>query len=104
MLPRFSFELYSDRENIVNLIVEALEIAGRIGARTVSLTGLIPSATDYGCAITEAIVGRQNLYQVAVLKSMDKVVDTLCQGLVELSSAPERLRSLTYFPHLRISC
>jgi amino acid adenylation domain-containing protein len=65
MLPRFSFELYSDRENIVNLIVEALEIAGRIGARTVSLTGLIPSATDYGCAITKAIVGRQNLPMIS---------------------------------------
>ncbi|MEW6491000.1 MAG: amino acid adenylation domain-containing protein [Cyanobacteriota bacterium] len=65
MLPRFSFELYSDREDIVNLIVEALEIAGRIGARTVSLTGLIPSATDYGCAITKAIVGRQNLPMIS---------------------------------------
>lgn len=65
MLPRFSFELYSDRQDIVNLIVEALEIAGRIGARTVSLTGLIPSATDYGCAITEAIVGRQNLPMIS---------------------------------------
>ncbi|HEY9832687.1 MAG TPA: amino acid adenylation domain-containing protein, partial [Stenomitos sp.] len=65
MLPRFSFELYSDREDIVNLIVEALEIAGRIGARTVSLTGLIPSATDYGCAITEAIVERQNLPMIS---------------------------------------
>jgi len=65
MLPRFSFELYSDREDTVNLIVEALEIAGRIGARTVSLTGLIPSATDYGCAITKAIVGRQNLPMIS---------------------------------------
>jgi len=65
MLPRFSFELYSDRENIVNLIVQALEIAGRIGARTVSLTGLIPSATDYACAIAKAIVGHQNLPMIS---------------------------------------
>lgn len=65
MLPRFSFELYSDREDIGNLIFEALEIAGRIGARTVSLTGLIPSATDYGCAITKAIAGRQNLPMIS---------------------------------------
>jgi hypothetical protein len=47
---------------------------------------------------------RENYFYNRILKSMDKVVDTLCQGLVELSSAPERLRSLTYFPHLRISC
>jgi hypothetical protein len=47
---------------------------------------------------------RENYFYNRILKSMDRVVDTLCQGLVELSSAPERLRSLTYFPHLRISC
>lgn len=65
MLPRFSLELYSNREDIINLIVEALEIAGRLGARTVSLTGLIPSATDYGCAITKAIVDWQNLPMIS---------------------------------------
>jgi hypothetical protein len=47
---------------------------------------------------------RENYFYNRILKSMDKVVDTLCQSLIELSSAPERLRSLTYFPHLRISC
>jgi hypothetical protein len=45
----------------VRVIVEALEIAGRLGARTVSLTGLIPSATDYGRAVAEAISGRNDL-------------------------------------------
>ncbi len=47
---------------------------------------------------------RENYFYNRILKSMDKVVDRLCQGLVALSSDPERLRSLTYFPHLRISC
>jgi transposase len=47
---------------------------------------------------------RENYFYNRILKSMDNVVDTLCQGLIELSCAPERLRSLTYFPHLRISC
>jgi len=36
-----------------------------------------------------------------VFPSLDKVEDKLSQGLVELCSAPERLRSLTFFPHLR---
>ena len=60
-LPRFSTELYNDKADIVGVIVEALEIAGRLGARTVSLTGLIPSATDYGRAVAEAISGRHDL-------------------------------------------
>ncbi len=59
MLPRFSFELYSNQEDIINVTIEALKIAQQIGARTVSLTGLLPSATDYGRAITKAIAGRQ---------------------------------------------
>ena len=60
-LPRFSAELYNDREDLVGVIVEALEIAGRLGARTVSCTGLIPSATDYGRAVATAISGRNDL-------------------------------------------
>ena len=60
-LPRFSAELYNDKADLVRVIVEALEIAGRLGARTVSLTGLIPSATDYGRAVAEAISGRNDL-------------------------------------------
>jgi amino acid adenylation domain-containing protein len=49
LLPKLANEVYSNdlRDNII----DAMEMAARIGARTVSLTGLIPSATDYGCAI-----------------------------------------------------
>jgi predicted amino acid dehydrogenase len=60
-LPRFSFELYNDQQDLVRTIVEALEIAARIGARTVSLAGLLPSATDYGRAVATAISGRKDL-------------------------------------------
>ncbi|MBO1049480.1 MAG: amino acid adenylation domain-containing protein [Dolichospermum sp. DEX182a] len=59
LLPRFSFELYSSQEELVRISLSALKIAKLIGARTVSLTGLIPSATDYGNAIANAI-GTQN--------------------------------------------
>lgn len=37
-----------------------------------------------------------------VFDSIDSVMDKLCQGLNELISAPEKLRSMTYFPHLRM--
>lgn len=38
-----------------------------------------------------------------VFDSMSAVMDKLCLGLNELMSAPERLRSMTYFPHLRVT-
>lgn len=65
LLPRFRSELYSNKADLVDVIVEALEMAGRVGARTVSLTGLIPSATDYGAAIAKAIAGRKDCYKSA---------------------------------------
>ncbi|MEH2000987.1 MAG: amino acid adenylation domain-containing protein [Nostoc sp.] len=60
-LPIFEDELYNDPEKLVQMAVEALEMAGRLGAKTVSLTGLIPSATDYGHAILKAVEGRTDL-------------------------------------------
>ena len=64
-LPRVSTELYDDQAGLVATIVEALELASRLGARTVSLTGLIPSATDYGRAVATVIAGRQDLPAVS---------------------------------------
>jgi len=63
-LPIFEDELYSDQQTLVQMVVESLEMAGRIGAKTVSLTGLIPSATDYGRAIAKAIEGRNDLPKI----------------------------------------
>ncbi len=62
--PRFSSDLYSNQDDAVMVIIEALEMAARIGAKFVSLTGLIPSATDYGSAITKAIANRQDLPKI----------------------------------------
>ena len=64
ILPIFEDELYSDQQTLVQMVVESLEMAGRIGAKTVSLTGLIPSATDYGRAIAKAIEGRNDLPKI----------------------------------------
>ncbi|MCT7989055.1 non-ribosomal peptide synthetase [Laspinema olomoucense] len=64
LLPIFEDELYTDQQNLVEMVVEALEMAGRLGAKTVSLTGLIPSATDYGRAIAQAIEGRTDLPKI----------------------------------------
>jgi len=64
ILPIFEDELYSAQQTLVQMVVEALEMAGRLGAKTVSLTGLIPSATDYGRAIVQAIEGRTDLPKI----------------------------------------
>jgi amino acid adenylation domain-containing protein len=54
VVPRYDVELYADQAELVRLIGQALTLAGTLGARTVSLTGLIPSATDYGRALLAA--------------------------------------------------
>jgi amino acid adenylation domain-containing protein len=54
MVPRYDVELYADQAELVRLIGQALTLAGTLGARTVSLTGLIPSATNYGRALLDA--------------------------------------------------
>lgn len=60
-LPRFETNIYEAPEQLIELLVEALELAASIGARVVSLTGLVPSATRYGEALAQAISGRRDL-------------------------------------------
>jgi len=64
LLPRFNSELYGDTDDIVDVTLDALEIAGQIGATTVSLTGIIPSATDYGRAIIKGMADHRHLPQI----------------------------------------
>jgi amino acid adenylation domain-containing protein len=63
-LPIFSDELFSQRERLINSIIDALEMARTIGARTVSLTGFIPSATDYGKLILSSSRYRKELPKI----------------------------------------
>jgi hypothetical protein len=35
------------------------------------------------------------------LPALEGVIDKVCDGLRQLEAAPERLRSMTYFPHFR---
>jgi predicted amino acid dehydrogenase/acyl carrier protein len=51
LLPRFEDELYDNPQDFVARIIDGLHMAHLLGARAVSLTGLIPSATDYGRTI-----------------------------------------------------
>ena len=61
VLPLEDASLYVDRQRTVEGVVRGLEEAARLGADTVSLTGLVPSATDYGRDIQRAVAGRTGL-------------------------------------------
>lgn len=54
LLPRFDYQLYHDRGDLLEQSLGGLKLAKHLGARMVSLTGLLPSATDYGCALAAA--------------------------------------------------
>ncbi len=55
VLPLWSDEIYRDPDGLTAMALEGLELAGEIGAHTVSLTGLLPSATDYGRMLTKTL-------------------------------------------------
>ncbi len=57
-IPIFDDELYVDPKRTLEYCMEGIEVARRAGARTVSLTGLIPSATSYGQGIAQALAAR----------------------------------------------
>jgi hypothetical protein len=58
LLPRFDFQLYQDSADLLGVLGQALLTAGRLGARVVSLTGLLPSATRYGRDLEQALPGQ----------------------------------------------
>ncbi|MEM7145877.1 MAG: amino acid adenylation domain-containing protein [Verrucomicrobiota bacterium] len=61
MLPLFELDLYKNEEITRQPIVDALSLAGEMGAKTVALTGVIPSATDHGRTIEQWTAGREDL-------------------------------------------
>lgn len=55
MLPLFASDLPADPERLRRLMLQAQVIAGRLGATTVSLTGLLPAATGHGQLLAGAV-------------------------------------------------
>ena len=123
VLPRFVSELYDDQARLVDGIVEALEMAGRLGAHTMALTGLIPSATDYGRAIVARTAGRTDLPAIStghattsatVVLAVERILresgrtiagehlGALGLGSIGLTSLRLMLRSLPHPPELTL--
>ncbi len=61
MLPCFEIDFYKNAEGVRQPIIDALEMAAAAGAKSVSLTGVIPSATDHGREIAKWIEHRTDL-------------------------------------------
>ena len=47
---------------------------------------------------------REKYFYNRLFSSLDQLIDVLCQGLTALTNEPDRLRSLTNFPHLNVRC
>ena len=61
MLPCYETDFYKDVETVKAPTMAALEMAAKAGAKTVSLTGVIPSTTDQGRTIEGWMEGREDL-------------------------------------------
>lgn len=46
---------------------------------------------------------REKYFHNRIFPSLEALIDVLCQGLCDLADDVERLRSLTGFPHLKIT-
>ncbi|HEX3450177.1 MAG TPA: phosphopantetheine-binding protein, partial [Isosphaeraceae bacterium] len=57
VIPRFDDELYLNRQDLLAVLGDAVRLAHEIGAATVSLTGLLPSASGYGRDLAECLAG-----------------------------------------------
>ncbi len=65
MLPLCDFELLEKKQILLDNIMETIEIAKTLGARIVSLTGLLPLLTDYGQDILKLFEGRQDFPKIS---------------------------------------
>jgi hypothetical protein len=79
LLPCWDHQLYSEGALVVDLITRARDLAGRLGARTVSLTGLLASATNYGLAVPDlpgapALTTGHATTCAAVLLSVERIL------------------------------
>ena len=86
MLPKRSHVLFRDPQ-FLDLILRALDLAESRGARCVSLTGLIPSATDYGQTIEKMRrkkVGQQCLLTTGHATTTAAVIHNL-QNMLDLA-------------------
>jgi len=62
MIPRLdTAELYLNQERLVETIMSGIEMGARLGAKNISLSGLLVTATNYARGVADAVKDRQDL-------------------------------------------
>jgi len=64
VLPQFDADIFKDEEAFKASTVKAIEMASKMGAKTVSLTGILPTATDHGRDVEKWIAGRKKMPKI----------------------------------------
>ena len=91
MLPCFEADLYKEDSGMKPLVLDALRLAGSLGARTVSLTGVIPMVTGDGRDIVTWMNGEEVDLPIittgdatraaTVVKSLEGILEESGRGL-----------------------
>ena len=63
-IPMVQAELYENPGGLVTELVKAHDLAESVGAGAISLTGVLPSTTDYGLALTRALSDKGSTLKV----------------------------------------
>lgn len=91
-LPLFTSDLFRDEKETTRAILAALKLAGTMGARAVSMTGLLPYATRQGLSITECIPSAGNLpalttglasVTAVMTMNVEKLLAESCRNMAE---------------------
>jgi iturin family lipopeptide synthetase A len=88
LLPILGKEIYNQKEKLINLSTGAIHTVEKLGARIVSLTGLIPSATGYGLSIMEDF---KNCSNIQITTGHTTTSATVILSLVRLLSESGRI-------------
>lgn len=92
ILPLFEMDLFKNEAVLREAVEAALTMAGQMGAKTASLTGMLPSATDHGRDVVKWIAGRKRMPSVTtgdatraatIIKTIEGVLEKTGRKLAE---------------------
>ena len=117
VVPHFNSELFDGQNGLHDSMLQAMDVAGKIGSRAVSLTGLLASATDYGKTLVSSGHFKANAPEVTtghgtitatLIMNVERILKDSCRqlrrekvgfvGLGSIGTAALRLL-LTCLPH-----
>ena len=103
VLPTFELDIFKDEARLRKSITHGVEMAAKMGAKTVSLTGMLPSATDYGREIQTWFEDRKDLPKITtgdatrtatIIKTVEGVLEKTGRKFAQERVAFVGLRSI----------